>query len=159
VVRGFKNAGINFAPNGASTLFITDTTVTNNASSGILVTSTGSGTVSGALNRVTVSENGVGIFASGANVNVALTDSNAGNNNYGIGASGAAVMIRRSTVSSNAVGISANQGAITRVGQSTVTANGTGWQATNGGRVVSYSNNNVSGNTTDGILTSTVALQ
>jgi hypothetical protein len=46
-----------------------------------------------------------------------------------------------------------------RVGQSAVTANGTGWQATNGGEVQSYGNNGVMGNTTDGALTSTIALQ
>src|SRR6266508_3465371 len=47
VVRGFVNMGINFAPNSASTLYLGDTTLTNNRSSGILVTSSGSGTVNG----------------------------------------------------------------------------------------------------------------
>ena len=51
------------------------------------------------------------------------------------------------------------QAAVIRVGQSTITANRVGWQATNGAQVVSYSNNNVSGNKTDGAVTSTVALQ
>jgi len=77
----------------------------------------------------------------------------------GIGASSSAVMVRNSTVSSNGVGIAADQAAVVRVGQSTMTANGTAWQATNGGQVQSYSNNNVVGNTTDGTVTSTVALQ
>jgi hypothetical protein len=68
--------------------------------------------------------------------------------------------VRNSTVSNNGTGIAADQqGAVVRVGQSTITANGIGWQATNGAQVVSYSNNNVSGNKTDGAVTSTVALQ
>jgi len=159
VVRGFAGSGITFAPTGASTLFVSDSTVTNNRSNGILVTSSGAASVNGALSRVTASGNGVGIFTNGANVNVALTDTVAGNNNYGIGASASAVMVRNSTVSNNAIGIAADQSSIVRVGQSTVTANGTGWQSTNGGQVVSYGNNNVSGNSTDGAVTSTVALQ
>src|SRR6266508_5309235 len=53
VVRGFVNTGVNFAPNGASTLYLGDTTLTNNRSSGILVTSSGSGTVNASLHRVT----------------------------------------------------------------------------------------------------------
>jgi hypothetical protein len=158
VVRNFTNSGISFASNGPGTLFITDTTVTNNANNGISVTSSGSA-VSAAINRVTASRNGTGILAYGGKASVTIIDTVAGNNSYGIGASSAAVMVRNCTVSNNATGIAADQAAIVRVGQSTITANGTGWQATNGGQVVSYSNNNVSGNTTDGALTSTVALQ
>jgi hypothetical protein len=157
VVRGFTQSGINFAPNGPSALVASDTTVTNNASNGILVAS--GSAASGALSRVTASGNGVGILASGSTVSVTVADTVAGNNNYGIGASAAAVMVRNSSVSNNAVGIAADQAAIVRVGQSSITANGTGWQATNGGQVQSYGNNNVSGNTTDGIVTTAVALQ
>jgi hypothetical protein len=158
VVRNFTNSGISFSPNGPGTLFITDTTVTNNGNNGISVTSNGTA-VSGAINRVTASRNGTGILAFGGNASVTIIDTVAGNNSYGIGASSSAVMVRNSTVSNNGIGIAADQNAIVRVGQSTVTANGTGWQATNGGQVVSYSNNNVAGNTTDGTVTSTVALQ
>lgn len=159
VVRGFVNTGINFAPNGASTLYVGDTTLTNNRSSGILVTSTGSVVVNGALNRVTAMANGVGVFANGANVKVTLTDTMTGNNNYGVGANASAVMVRNSTVSNNTIGIAADQNAVVRVGQTTITANGLGWQALNGGSVQSYANNNVSGNVNDGALTSTLALQ
>ncbi len=159
VVRGFVNTGVNFAPDGASTLYLGDTTLTNNRSSGILVTSSGSGTVNAALNRVTAMANGVGIFANGANVNVTLTDTMAGNNNYGVGANASAVMVRNSTVSNNTIGIAADQNAVVRVGQTTITANGLGWQALNGGKVESYANNNVSGNVNDGTLTNTLALQ
>lgn len=159
VVRGFVNSGINFAPTGTSSLFVSDTTVSGNQNSGILVSSNGSGTVNAALTRVTASGNGVGVFACGSNANVTLTDTVAGNNNYGIGACSSAVMVRNSTINNNAIGISADQSAIVRVGQSTVTANGIGWQFTNGGQVQSFGNNNVGGNATDGTLTSTVTLQ
>jgi hypothetical protein len=157
VVRGFTSVGISFAPSGASTLFVSDTVATNNATNGILIA--GSGTVGGALSRVTATGNGVGIFASGANVNLTIINTVAANNNYGVGASAAAVMVRNSTISNNAIGIAADQSALVRVDQSTVTANGTGWQASNGGQVQSYGSNNVSGNTTDGTPTTTVVLQ
>jgi hypothetical protein len=68
-------------------------------------------------------------------------------------------MVRNSTFSSNSVGIAADQSAVVQVGQSTVTANSTGWVATNGGKVVSFGTNNVSGNATDGLATTTLALQ
>jgi hypothetical protein len=159
VVRGFTNSGIVFGPNSAGMLFVSDTALTNNATNGLLIKSTGSGAVNGSLTRVTASGNGVGILANGANVNLTLTDAVAGNNNYGVGSSLAAVMVRNSTVTNNAVGIAADQGSIIRVTQSTLTANGTGWRSTNGGMVQSYGNNNVGGNTTDGTVTSTLALQ
>ena len=155
VVRGFANSGIVFSPTGVASLFVSDTTVTNNHSNGILVT----GTVNGALNRVTASGNGVGIFASGAGVSLTLTNTVAGNNIYGIGARASAVIVGNSTVSSNAVGISADRTAVARISQSTVTGNGTGLQATDGGQMLSFGNNNVSGNGTDGVATTTVAMQ
>jgi hypothetical protein len=114
-VRNFTNSGISFSPNGAGNLFITDTMVTNNGNNGISVTSNGT-TVSGAINRVTVSGNGTGILAYGGNASVTIIDTVAGNNSYGIGASASGVMVRNSTVSNNGIGIA----------------------ATNGGQVVSY---------------------
>src|SRR5712671_1903961 len=154
-VRGFANTGINFAPGGSSTLFVSDAYVTNNGSNGILIA--GAGTAGGMLSRVTATANGVGIFASRANVTV--TDTVAGNNNYGIGAIASVMMVRNSTISNNAVGIAADRSSVVRVGQSTITANGTGWQATDGGQVQSYGNNIVSGNITDGTLPTTIAPQ
>ena len=157
LVRNFTNSGISFTPSAASALFVSDTVVAHNANNGILVG--GSSAATGALSRVTASANGVGIFASGSSVSLAVTDSVTSSNNYGIGASSSTVMVRNSTASNNAVGIAADQTAMVRVGQSTITGNGTGWLATNGGQVLSYGNNNVGGNNTDGVATSTLALQ
>jgi hypothetical protein len=161
-IRNFANSGISFAPNGAATLFVSDTSVTNNASNGVLVSGPASGsiTVKAALARVIASGNGVGILSSGTGASLAVTDSLANNNTYGIGASASTVMVRNSTTSANTVGISADQpGASVRIGQSTITANSTGWQTTNSGQVLSFGNNNLSGNTTDGVPTTTLALK
>jgi hypothetical protein len=158
-VRAFANSGISFVPNTTSSLFVSDTVLTGNVNNGILVSSSGSNAVNAVLNRVTATRNGVGVFANGANVGITITETVAGNNSYGVGASSSAVMVRNSTLSNNTVGIAADQSAVVRVGQSTVTANGTGWTSTNGGQVQSYGNNNVSGNNADGLLTNAVALQ
>jgi hypothetical protein len=154
-IRNFTGSGINFAPSAASALFVADTTLINNGSNGISLTNY----ATGALTRITATNNGAAILAYGSGVSLTVTDSVASKNTYGIGASSSAVMVRSSTFNSNSVGISADQSAVVRVGQSTITANVTGWQGTNSGQVVSYGNNNVSGNTTDGTATATVALE
>jgi hypothetical protein len=161
-IRNFTNSGVSFAPSGAAALVVSDTSVTNNASNGVLVSdgSSGSIAVKGALARVIASGNGVGILASGVGASLAVTDSVANTNTYGIGSSSSTVMVRNSTASANTVGIIADQpGATVRVSESTITGNGTGWQATNSGQVLSYGNNNVGGNTTDGVATTTLTLQ
>ncbi len=159
-VRRFINTGINFIPSGPSTLIVSDSMLTDNTSNAVLIAPSGAGSVSGTINRVRTSGNGVGIFASGANVKLMVSEVNAGTNTYGIGAaSGASIMVRSSTIGHNSVGIAADQSAIVRVGQSSVTANQTGWQATNGGQIESYGNNNVNGNTSDGAPSTTVTLR
>jgi hypothetical protein len=160
IVRNFAGSGINFAPNGAAQLFVTDTTVSANKNNGILIAPANSSGVAGMLARVAASGNGVGIFASGGNVSLTMTDTVAGNNTYGVGAaSSSAVMVRNSTFSNNMVGVAADQSALIRVGQSTLTANGTGWSSQNGAQLESYGNNNLNGNTADGTPTNMLALQ
>jgi hypothetical protein len=157
-IRNFANSGINFAPSGSSTLFVSDAVVTSNASNGIAV-SGGASAVNGSLSRIFASGNGVGILASGSGVRLAVADAVASNNTYGIGATAGAVMVRNSTASNNSIAIAAQTGAIIRVGQSTITANGTGLQATGGGQIQSFGNNNLAGNSTDGAATTTLALE
>jgi hypothetical protein len=158
-IRGFTATGVSFAPTATGNLFVSDTIVSGNGKNGIAISGAGSNVLNAMLSRVSASRNGVGVLASGAKASVTLTDTVASNNSYGVGASAAAVMVRNSTFSNNSVGIAADQAAIVQVGQSTVTANSIGWTATNAGKLISYGNNNVSGNATDGAATTTVALQ
>lgn len=156
-IRGFST-GINFSPTTSSVLLVSNTQLTNNSNHGVLFTSNGSNVANGALNRVTTSWNGVGILAQGTGTTLILSELDGNNNTYGIGASGASVMVRNSTVSNNAVGMAAEQTGTIRVSQSALTANQTGWQSSAGGKVLSYGNNNVSGNVNDGVVTATVSL-
>src|SRR5262245_2370542 len=159
-VRRFISSGINFAPAAASALTVSDSLLTDNTSNAVLIAPSGSGSVSGTITRVRASGNGVGIFASGANVKVIVSEVNAGTNTYGLGAASAAsIMVRSSTFGHNSMDISADQSAIVRVGQSSVTANQTGWQTTNGGQIESYGNNNVNGNASDGAPSTSVTLR
>jgi hypothetical protein len=167
-VRGFAYAGINFVPNASASIFVSDSLVANNGSYGILIDPTGSGAVNGVMTRVLVNQNGmasngIGIFVYGAlgtgTLNITVADSVTASNYYGIAASSSTVMVRNSTISNNVVGIRADHAANVLVGQSTLTGNGTGWQATNGGVLSSYTNNNVNGNTANGSASGSVGLQ
>jgi hypothetical protein len=155
LIRNFNQSGINFAPSGTSSLLVLDCTVTQNAKNGILLSNSATAT----LSRVTAFANGVGIFAAGSSISATLADVVTSNNNYGIGASAAALMVQNAKVSNNLIGIAADAGAIMRIGGSTITGNGTGLQATSGGQIQSYATNNVFGNTTDGTPSTTLSLQ
>jgi hypothetical protein len=59
----------------------------------------------------------------------------------------------------NGAGIQAGAGATVRLNNSTVTNNFVGLQAVKDGRLISFGNNAVSGNTTDGFPTHTIDLR
>jgi hypothetical protein len=167
-VRGFSSVGIYFIPNANASIFVSDTLVANNATYGIYVGPSGSAAVNGVFAHVIANQNGIASSSMGFMIyggsstgplNVTIADSVAANNYYGIGAASSSVMVRNSTISNNAIGIRAAQAATVLVGQSTLTGNGTGWQATNGGVLSSYANNNVNGNSTNGAPSGTIALQ
>lgn len=160
IIRNFSANGINFAPNGTARLFVTDTTVTGNTNTGILIAPASSNAVSGMIARLSASGNGVGVLASGSNVDLTMTDTVAGSNTYGVGASSSAkVMVRSSTFSNNTVGVSADQSALVRVGKSALTSNNTGWSSQNNAQLQSYGDNNLNGNTVDGTPTMTIPSQ
>jgi hypothetical protein len=160
VIRNFLENGINFAPNTSDTsqIFVSNTLVLDNGSSGIDIRSTGLGTTSGVLNRVEMYNNNQnGLFVGGSltqSMNVTVSDSVSANNAYGgiecLGSGNvtlANVMVRNSTIANNvSVGLQANGTMATiSVTRSTITGNGAGW-GTNGGTVLSYGDNNIDGN-------------
>jgi hypothetical protein len=148
--------GIRIAPtSGFTTVTITDTVLSNN---GLGIFALGSQGLLVNLDHVKMYNNSFGGFrASGANggVFVNITDSTANaNGTHGFVATGGPVVIdmQRSNASLNQQsGILADgAGAKITIGTSTVTANGTGFSRTNGGAIVSHSNNNVDDNTVAG---------
>jgi hypothetical protein len=164
VIRNLQS-GISFKPSGstASSLFVSDTLVSDNAGNGIIVEPTGSGVVTVVLERVQTYSNAGGIdILGGTVVNATVSDSvSAHNNNDGIYAQtfgSTNVMIRNSPMAYNGgYGLLAENSVLLRVTRSTITGNATGWGVA-GATLSSYGDNNVDGNATDGTASGTILL-
>jgi hypothetical protein len=171
LIRGFNSgaaAGINFAPNGASELYVSDSFVTDNGTgatgAGILIRPTGSAGVNALLNQVHAENNSLGIkvdsTAGTGTVNLTVVDSvSSGNTNADIsaittpGTGTANVMINRASLSASVAGLRSDGATTTvRIGNSVIFGNVTGVVSANSGVLQSYGNNQLNGNTTDGTM-------
>jgi parallel beta helix pectate lyase-like protein len=163
VIRRFTNSGIGFQPAGPSSLFVADTTVSDNAGAAIQFRNGAAAMSIAVLKDVQLINNQTGLAAQGSAstgpANVTVENSVIANNRgAGIVSAGFSVVsVANSTIVNNAVGLSAEgAGAVVSAAQSTVTANATGLQAANGGQVVSSANNAVGGNAGGNTVPSTV---
>ena len=168
IIRNFTLNGIDFAPTAASQLNVSQTLVSDigSAGSAVFIQPSGSGTAKAVLDHVVLDHGFDGLEVSGSattgSVYVTIADSVI--SNYGnagiIGESTngtVQVMVRNCTASNNATGIRSNGSpAVVRVTRSTITANGTWLTAINSSSLVSYGDNNVDGNTTNGAATSAI---
>jgi hypothetical protein len=169
-------SGILFEPTGAGQLDVTDTVLMNNGSgaagAGILVKPQSGGTAQVSLERVTVNGNAFGIAADGTGssggINMTIADSMvAGNSQDGIiattpgGGAPIGVMITNSkSVNNAAFGIrSIGPGVTVRVKNSDVTGNNTGLSFSGGGALLTFGNNAVRANGSDGAFSGPVGLQ
>jgi len=168
------NAGINFTPNSASKLSVTDTVITNMGSGtggGIVINPQAGGSAQVALEHVTVNGNAFGIAADGssstAGINMTIADSMvAGNSQDGIIATTSAghapigVYVKNSKSSNNAIGIrSLGPNVTVRVSNSSAIGNGTGLAFGSGGALLSFGNNDVQANGTNGVFSGPVSQQ
>jgi hypothetical protein len=174
VIRRFNaanSAGVSFAPSGNSSLFINNTTITQNGNAatggGIVIAPTAGGSVRVVLNNVRVRNNanaGIKIDATATtSANGMLTtiyDSESSGNAIGLQviapntSTGNNVMATNSVFAANTTGVTADGGfAVLRMGRSNISANNTGITATNGAATRSYGTNEVNGNITDGTFT------
>jgi hypothetical protein len=157
VVRNHTGNGIQWQPfmgkSGVGKLDVSNTLVSDNGGYGIYVSPTGNA-AQVALNRVAVynnSKDGIIVLGGAVTVNATVTDSVSANNAAGVTAlsplGGAAnVMVVRSALANNGVGLSAsNANATLRVGQSAITGNRFSWQ-NNGANLRSYGDNDIDGN-------------
>jgi hypothetical protein len=171
LIRGFNSgsaSGINFAANGPSELYVSDSVIADNGTgatgAGILIRPTGSAGVNAVLNQVHVENNSRGInvdsTAGTGTVNLTVIDSiSAGNTNSNIsaftspGTGTANVMINRASLSASTVGLRSDGATTTiRIGSSVIFGNVTGVVTANGGVLQSYGTNQLNGNTTDGTM-------
>jgi len=169
VVRNHTGNGIEFFPNASSNLAMSNTLVADNGGDGIRATPNGSGiTVNAVFNRVeTYNNSGHGMDLTGntstGSIKATVSESVSTNNvlsgfqvSSTAGGAAASMMVVRSTAANNGTaGIRVGTNATVRLSQSTVTGNATGLQPA-GGTLLSYSDNNVDGNTTDGAPTGTL---
>ena len=174
--RGDPGHGIKFAPPAGvgAKLYVSDSVISDNSPAasggGIVIQPAGSGAALAWLKRVQVENNFQGILADGTGgtglILVQVRESIvAGNRGHGIAAisnAGAAaigiIVDRTSSVFNAASGIFA-QGATVHLGNSTVTGNNTGFNAGSGGQILSYQNNQASGNFTDGAPTGVLTVK
>jgi hypothetical protein len=167
-------AGIRFAPNGASKLSVTDTVIINMGSGtggGIVINPASGGSARVNLERVTVNGNAFGIAADGTGstggINMTIADSMIGGNaNDGIiattpsGGAPIGIMVKNTKSVNNAFGIrSLGPNVTVRASNLTITGNGTGLSFGGGGSLLTFGNNEVRANGTDGAFSGTVGLQ
>ncbi len=176
VVLGFTTSGITLSPGAGSAtttkVVVQNTTILNNAT-GLLIQPTGGIAANVRLRRLRIDNNtGEGLRVDGTGgsgaINAALADStasfNAGNGIDAVSGPGnATVDIMRVVAAFNgSAGIQSNQSsggtASVTVGSSMLRANAIGIQATGGAGLLSYGNNHVTGNASNGSFTGTASL-
>jgi len=177
VFLGFTTSGITFSPGAGSAvttqLVVQDTTILNNAT-GLLIQPTGGIAANVAMRRLRIDNNtGEGLRVDGTGgsgaIKATLADStashNAGNGIDAVSGPGNATLdvMRMVAVSNGSAGIQSNQAsggtASVTVGSSVLYANAIGMQAIGSAGLLSYGNNQVTGNASNGSFTGTASLQ
>jgi hypothetical protein len=177
-IVGSSSHGLDFKPDGAATLNVSDSVFYNNGGSGILVRPTGSGYANVHIRNTKLERNANGLFVDGSassiGINVNISESMAvENRSNGIGAyspGGAAsvtVSVSGSHFSGNltnglgALGATASGAgsAVITVGSSMITANVTGVVTGGAGQIRTHGNNQLQLNGNNGAFSSNVGLQ
>jgi hypothetical protein len=162
IIRNVVGSGITIKPIHNADFIVTRTTLFHNGSgatgAGIQVRPTG-GSTSGVIDAVVAYDNVFGIAADGGGgatgINISVRNSTISRSaQIGVvattGAVGTGIMVTRSSVSNNNIGLQTiGAGAVLRVGESEITGNGTGVS----GVVSSFGTNQLAGNGSDGVLT------
>jgi hypothetical protein len=174
LIRGAGASGIDFEPTSPpSSLFVSDTTLTDNQASGIDVDLHVNGNANATFDHVRAENNAVvGLLFEntlGALNGVVTNSVFAGNGSAGVavagtGGAGVNLTIDYTMIATNGlrgVSVFANSGiaAIARIGDSTIAGNATGVQIFNFGQILSFGTNKLVANGTDGSFTGTVLLQ
>jgi hypothetical protein len=158
VIRHFTNESIDFFPNAASRLSVSNSVMSDNNIAGIIVQPSGSAAVAAAFNRVQANGNQFyGILVDGSansgTTKASVYDSVAAGNAIGFlafnnsGSSTTLMLFHSVAADNDSSGVMADgSGAILRVAQSMVTGNSSGWVTNHSGVVQSYGDNYIDGN-------------
>jgi hypothetical protein len=160
--------GITFSPpNGVTAkLFVSDTMISHNAADGILVNPSGTGSSHATLDGIRLEKNNIGIHATGdTSTGLIVTHFRnsvvSGNVISGIRAfslpaksTNSVTVDRTSSTLNSGDGIfSSGPLAFVLLGRTTLMSNGQGITSDNGGSILSYQNNHLTGNVADGVPT------
>jgi hypothetical protein len=166
-INNFAQKGIDFEPSGASELFVVDSMIRNNQATvsggGILVKPAAGGSANVSIENVRIDNNHIGLRIEGGTVATVVRSSANGSVTNGFIAAatavGSATLNLYSSEASNngGNGVRVDQaGAVIRISDMTITNNVGRGLFINGGAIVSFGNNSILGNGTDGSPTSTV---
>jgi hypothetical protein len=164
VIRNFGGVGIGFVPNASSSLFVSDTLLTD-CGIGVYLAPTGAGTDTAVFNRVEVYNNApvegfsiLGVNSSGGSITATVSESTISGNTNGIhvkstsGQAVAKVTVFHSVVANSQFNgfIVDGTNATVTLAQSAVMGNaGTGWDILNSGVIQTYLDNYFNGNGTN----------
>jgi hypothetical protein len=170
VIFNFAQHGVTFLPAGNARLFIKDSIIRNNNNptngGAVLVQPGAAANAQASLDGVRLEGNLFGLFAADRST-VAVRNSVAaanGNSGFTAGSNGLAVILNlegclvaenNATAATTGV-LSAGAAATVRLSNVTVVNNGVGLSSVNGGNIVSFGNNRIAGNVTDGAPTATL---
>jgi hypothetical protein len=171
VVRRMTSNGINFISNTTAlqTLSVSNSYFTDNDGAGIFAQTNNTGGLAGSIERTAFYGNHHGINLLGSNgtgtITVTASDSVTANNLIGAATvslanhSATVLLLKRSAVSGNGVGVSATsvQSSIW-LDSTAVTGNGVGFSNPNNGAIFTYGNNYIDSNTTNDGFISNVGL-
>lgn len=154
---GFTTHGISIeTTSGATKVVVDNVKIRNAAGNGI------NSFITGGTANITVSNSNISHCATGVNFSSntkgAIQSSTLAANTTGLGAASAEMGVKDCLITNNGTGVNAFAGGIFRISSNIITANTTGVTASGGGSVLSYSNNVINGNTTDGGPTGLVSL-
>ncbi len=166
-IFNFIQKGVDFEPVGPSRLFISDSTIRNcnNAVNGgaVLLQAGAAGTVIASLDRVRLHGNRFGVMAavrSTANIRNCQIVSNDTNGIFASGNAGTpiSVFVEGCYIADCLARGIRSDGSMTRVriSKNTITHNLTGLAVNASGQIISFGNNRIAGNTTNGAPTSTI---
>ncbi len=151
VIDGFQNHGISIeTTSGTPKIMVDRVSIRGNVGNGINTFING-GSVNLAISNSVFSSNATGVNLS-SNTKATIRDSSAVNNATGLAAFSAEMNVFSCMISGNTTGIFANSSSTFRLYGNIVTSNGTGLSSS-GGAILSSSNNQVDGNTTNGVVT------
>jgi hypothetical protein len=148
----FNQTGVNEA-----TLTVSNSYFSNNSDNGILIETGASGRITAAIDRTVLSHNpsGAGLFVQGSfgtgPILVGVTDSVAANNSTGFsvksnaGHAVIALSLTRAAASGNSIGLVVDANATLWLAQSTLSGNLPDFVASNGGVIMSYGDNYLTG--------------